>query len=162
MTDDTTEPASDPTEKYDFDTDPDGVSRDDFRDTDPLLDFIRGTLGEVDTDTGVGMTLTIAGAVISGVAVPLPYWSRLLTQQVRAVHEGFADGIKAATDVMVEGRAEIVKRREQDDRPTPDPRYLNLKDVVIVTGSNLQKLGTMRVRASSIDGWSLSQITSSS
>lgn len=149
-----------PITPYDFDSDPDGVRQEDFSDRDRLLELLLAVVpGETDSDNAVGITVVVNGAVVSGLAVSLAHWQQLWTTEIRAANKPLGDVFNTVMADWVTERADIVARREAEDRPTPGPSYLHLKDAHIVTGGFRQHLGLMRVRRARIDAWTLSQLT---
>jgi hypothetical protein len=74
MSDETTGPVA----PYDFENDPDGLTKDDFGDQDLLLHLLLGVVpGESDSEQSVGLTVMVKGVVISGLAVSFARWQKL-------------------------------------------------------------------------------------
>lgn len=143
---------------YDFTGDPDGLTLEDFRRTDPILAaLLTVALGEDDADASIGITVSTRGTVVTGLAVSLARWTKLWTSRIRDVEgaEGLADALAPIAASWVEQRAAMVARRTGEDLPTPGSVYLNLKDAVLWTGGQRIAVGMWRVDKRSIDGWSL-------
>jgi hypothetical protein len=143
---------------YDFDNDPDGFVSDDFREEDPLLQHLLGVVPGKDGDNELGITVTVNGVVISGRAVSSARWQKLWTRALRESNEELGDEFNLVVPNSAKDNADMVARREAENRPIPAPFFLHLTDAEIVTGGFRRHVGLMRVQRERIDAWALGQL----
>ena len=155
MSDETTGPVT----PYDFDNDPDGLTKDDFGDDqDPLLQLLLWVVpGQSDSGQSVGITVMVNGVVISGSAVSFAQWQKLWTAELTAASKPLRDGFEAVLKTWADESAALVERRDAADLPTPPSPFLHLSNAEIITGGFRRRLGLMRVRRARIDAWTLGQ-----
>jgi hypothetical protein len=131
---------------------------------DPILVGLVNVMNEVDavhadSDTGVGITLVVGGAVLSGtLGGPRKWWE----DQVKLAHGAIPGGGKAkAADMaaelidayVAETRQEILENTEA----ASETEYLHLRNVTVVTPTGRMPLsgGVMiRLQIEAVQGWS--------
>lgn len=150
---------------YDFSTDPDGLTREDFAHSrDDLLGVLRGLFidDKPAAPGSFGVTVLVKGVVVSGLVVPAAEWGQQMSSDLeRASGAGpaLAGGLPSYFRATEERRDEFVQRREAEDRPVPDRGILCLKNAHVLSGGSVMPLGLTRILVEEIDGWSISQLT---
>jgi hypothetical protein len=135
---------------------------------DPILVGLVNVINEVDaahadSDTGVGITLVVGGAVLSGtLGGPRKWWE----DQVKLAHGAIPGGGKArAADMTAELIDAFVAETRQgildNTEAASEAGYLHLRNVTVVTPTGRMPLsgGVMvRLQIGEVQGWSFGAV----
>ena len=141
--------------RYDFTSDPDGLTREDFPNSDDVLLglLLAAVPGEDDTDASVPVTLVVQGVLVSGNAVSFARWSKLWAARLTEGNQVGGSALDRALQDLVIARSDFRARREAKELPVPDSRHINLSDAVVLTGPHRYRVGLARVRRDRVDAW---------
>lgn len=142
--------------RYDFSTDPDGVTREEILDKDYYLELLFDMLfGLEDDETGsAGMTFHMGGTVISGTAIAHNVWRELFLEQLAKGGE-LGEAMREISDEAIQRADETNARRRSEGRPIVGRQMVHMKDAVIYSGNKELRVGLWRGTIDSIDGWTM-------
>lgn len=150
------QPKPRPLQSYDFKNDPHGFTREDMLPADGILDvFLASLLGHEDTDAEVGVTISVGGSLISGVAIPRGRWQKLWFSSMREAAPALTDAIEPQFNKQLQATAALFVEREKQGLPIPALKFLHLRDVTMWQGSQKVHLPVWRARLDRLDGWSV-------
>lgn len=147
---------------HDYTNDPDGLTRDDVRPIDVMLQsFIAGALGltQDDSDASFAITLNVSGVIISGTAIPLGRWTRLTLEKIKSNSEAMGEIFTIVTDSMSDSSDQRIVRRNEAGLPGPFHKFLHLRDVTIFTPGDTLQPDLWRVNLRQVTGWNLGSFT---
>jgi hypothetical protein len=110
-------------------------------------------------ENGVGITLTVPGAVVRGILIGHEVWTAAWAVQMRAVGRG--TGVEAVAQLPdhVERLSEVVRQEKGLDASADagHGEFLHLRDAVITTGSPATTVSGVlwRGRAADVAGWNI-------
>lgn len=144
-------------EQYDFSTDPHGYTKEDVTGTDFYLDeILRASFGDFnDVEGSIGLTFTLEGALVSGIAISAKMWSRLFAESLGAARPKFGDHFAELTDDMASRTKKALESRIAEDRPLAAFRFIHMRDVRISAGGGTHFLPLWRAQVSKVSGWSI-------
>ncbi|WP_445154142.1 hypothetical protein ACTWLI_12505 [Arthrobacter sp. Hor0625] len=147
-------------EEYDFSTDPHGLTKDDVAGQDLLLEVMLAMAhGRRDDGEGsLGLTVTIDGVAISGIAISAKEWRRRMSELLEPAGAAFASAFTEVASDLADKKAEMLAAREAENRPAPAPRFIHMRDAYLVSGNTHQKMPLWRGRLSKLSGWSIGSI----
>lgn len=141
--------------KYDYSTDPHGVTREDVRSIDPYLDaLIYAVLGDPDYGDGsFGITVMCSGSLVTGTAISRSMWEQEWLQAIGDVSPDISEVLDAAFAKQAARIRSVQRERAVDERPPAALRYLNLRDVSVDSPQGSFETPLWRCRLTQIDGW---------
>lgn len=144
---------------WDEANDPDGVTRDELRAKDHVLDMLTDFLVGFDDERegSFGVTVFSSGVVVSGLLIGQDEYNRLLIERLRSASGGEEIGAAVGTvlDRISQERKAKRKGRTEADLPNPARRFLHLKQAHLVGVDNVQEVGLWRGNLADVTGWSL-------
>ncbi|AZS44060.1 hypothetical protein BWL13_01642 [Microbacterium oleivorans] len=158
MTDPTTEPdASAPAVDWDPASDPDGLTWEDVQSRDAYLDFLLDLYFDT-ADQGrgaLGLTLTVGGAVVSGIAISRAEW---IERSVALLASPDTTPASEHLDQIwnrLHGRyVEVSKRRDDAGLPIRARRFVHMRDVRILNGHSTD-VSLWRGALADVSGWTI-------
>jgi hypothetical protein len=156
MTDDATDPdTADEPAKWDAASDPDGYTRADVRSKDFLLDVLMDfVFGDKEEAGGsFGLTVTLGGQVVSGMAITRGEWMDAVASQYEGA--GGTEYLRQVFTKVHEGIVADDERREAADLPSRARRFIHMRDVRIVNGTQWTEMAYWRGALADVTGWSL-------
>jgi hypothetical protein len=144
-------------EQYDFSTDPHGYTREDVLGVDFYLDeILRMSFGNFnDSENTFGLTFTLDGALVSGIAISAKSWNRLMSESLGEAHSALGEHFAEMTGELAASSREVVQSRIDDDRPLAAYRFIHMRDVRITAGGITQFVPLWRAQVSKVSGWSI-------
>lgn len=159
MTDETPEPEStDAVKPWSEATDPDGYTRDEIVPKDWYLETILDMyVGSEDEHPGsIGITVTSAGAVVSGIAISRKAFIERSVELMReAGAPTVADGMDTLWNMAANQWVAEAKRRDEAELPSRARRFLHLRDARIWAPEGKINVPLWRGALADITGWSL-------
>lgn len=147
-------------EPWDPASDPDGYTDEDVKRKDWYLDVMLTLAHGADdqrADGIVGLTVTLPGAVVSGLAISRSAWTAGVAEQYQ--DRGNSEAAAAIAEMFTVFNDESVSettRRRAAELPTASRKFLHMKDVHMSMGSNLIQLPYWRGSLADITSWALS------
>jgi len=156
MTDDATDLATeDEPAKWDEASDPDGYTHEDVRSKDFLLDVVMKFAFGNKEEPGVsfGLTLTLGGQVVSGMAITRGEWMDGVASQYE--ESGGTEYLRKIFTKVHEGIVADEARREAANLPNRGRRFIHMRDVQIGNGGGWTEAPYWRGALADVTGWSL-------
>ncbi|TQL56096.1 hypothetical protein [Subtercola boreus] len=146
------------TEKYDINVDPDKPTREELSPHDLILeDLMNVFLGLNDEHVGasVGITLSFAGTVVSGLMITRPEFQKRLADLIAPSSTVVAEGLTQLWERRETAAQAFAKGREDANLPNFRRNYIHLMNAQVENGSEVLRDGLWRGRLSEVSGWIL-------
>lgn len=125
---------------------------------DILMDFVLGSNNDSE-DGSFGITLSLQGQAISGLAISHDAWTRHFVDQLREASSGLGDAMSTLFDNFNARNREVAARAESSEQLRPSRRFIHLRDATVFTGTTRLNVGLTRVALDDVSGWSLGSLT---
>lgn len=143
-------------DRYDFASDPDGVTLDDTLPADDFLEKVLAIVfGPDDTNHGaIGLTLATEGVIVVGIAISEDEWAQGVISTLTQASEPMGTLLTTFHEKNQDNRVEVRKRRGAESRPMPAREFIHMKDVVLHGGAGEVRRAFWRIPVSAVTGWS--------
>lgn len=153
-------PTDEPVEPWDEASDPDGYTRTEVTPKDWYLDTLLGfVVGDKDdTDDGaVGITVTTAGAVVSGIAISRKAYIGHSLELLRksGTREDLVEAVETLWNLGATRAIDEANRRHEVDLPSRARRFIHMRDARIWAPEGSLNVPLWRGTLVDITGWSL-------
>lgn len=159
-----TTPAPDPTDEpvvlWDEASDPDGYTRAEVTPKDWYLDTLLGFFvgDKDDNDEGaIGITLTTAGAVVSGIAISRKAFIERSVELLRksGTRDDLVEAVETLWNFGATQAIDEANRREGAELPSRVRRYIHMRDARIWAPEGSLNVPLWRGTLADVTGWSL-------
>ncbi|MFD7793657.1 hypothetical protein [Streptomyces sp. NPDC059759] len=105
-------------------------------------------LDTLDEDSSIGMSLNVAGGMVSGLLISRATWEKRWVAEVAAADENLGEILESVVGALDEH-----ENSKADSEPEPN-RFVHMKDAMFISGSTRLDLGLWRAPMAQIAGWS--------